>query len=71
MVSKITFPKKGIYVSQRHEWDPFLCVFLILFEIFMQPNAETEDNITPVLSAVAAGSLACIESLVQVPSFFL
>ncbi|KAF2298402.1 hypothetical protein GH714_023464 [Hevea brasiliensis] len=29
------------------------------------PNAETEDNITPLLSAVAADSLACLESLVQ------
>ncbi|XP_050224541.1 uncharacterized protein LOC126674177 [Mercurialis annua] len=37
----------------------------VLLEHHANPNAETEDNITPVLSAVAAGSLACIESLVQ------
>ncbi|WZZ45987.1 hypothetical protein YC2023_042246 [Brassica napus] len=29
------------------------------------PNAETEDNVTPLLSAVAAGSMACLELLVK------
>nr|XP_029119504.1 uncharacterized protein LOC105042167 isoform X1 [Elaeis guineensis] len=29
------------------------------------PNAETDDNITPLLSAVAAGSLPCLELLIQ------
>lgn len=33
---------------------------------FLQPNAETEDGITPLLSSVAAGSLACLELLIQV-----
>jgi len=33
----------------------------------LQPNAETDDGITPLLSAVAAGSLACLELLIQVP----
>ncbi|KAF2287703.1 hypothetical protein GH714_002380 [Hevea brasiliensis] len=37
----------------------------ILLEHHANPNSETEDNITPLLSAVAAGSLACLESLVQ------
>ena len=32
----------------------------------LQPNAETEDNVTPLLSAVAAGSMACLELLVKV-----
>ncbi|CAK9144210.1 unnamed protein product, partial [Ilex paraguariensis] len=31
----------------------------------LSPNAETDDNITPLLSAVAAGSLACLEQLIQ------
>ncbi|KAJ8759420.1 hypothetical protein K2173_006942 [Erythroxylum novogranatense] len=38
----------------------------VLLEHRANPNAETEDNITPLMSAVAAGSLACIELLVQV-----
>ncbi|KAL6146788.1 hypothetical protein ACLB2K_057465 [Fragaria x ananassa] len=29
------------------------------------PNAESDDDITPLLSAVAAGSLACLELLIQ------
>ncbi|CAJ1961090.1 unnamed protein product [Sphenostylis stenocarpa] len=29
------------------------------------PNADTDDGITPLLSAVAAGSLACLEILIQ------
>uniref|UniRef100_A0A0D3EGI1 DUF668 domain-containing protein n=1 Tax=Brassica oleracea var. oleracea TaxID=109376 RepID=A0A0D3EGI1_BRAOL len=29
------------------------------------PNVETEDNVTPLLSAVAAGSMACLELLVK------
>lgn len=33
-----------------------------------QPNAETDDDITPLLSAVAAGSLACLDLLIQVLS---
>ncbi|XP_015582166.1 ankyrin-1 [Ricinus communis] len=37
----------------------------VLLEHHANPNAETEDNITPLLSAVAAGSVACLESLVQ------
>ncbi|KAJ4719683.1 Ankyrin repeat family protein [Melia azedarach] len=37
----------------------------VLLEHHANPNAETEDNITPLLSAVAAGSLACLDLLVQ------
>ncbi|CAH8259327.1 unnamed protein product [Arabidopsis lyrata] len=37
----------------------------VLLEHNADPNAETEDNITPLLSAVAAGSLACLELLVK------
>ncbi|KAJ9682384.1 hypothetical protein PVL29_018324 [Vitis rotundifolia] len=37
----------------------------VLLEHHANPNAETDDNITPLLSAVAAGSLACLELLIQ------
>lgn len=34
--------------------------------VSLQPNAETEDGITPLLSAVAAGSLTCLLLLIEV-----
>ncbi|XP_057960363.1 uncharacterized protein LOC131152629 [Malania oleifera] len=37
----------------------------VLLEHHADPNADTEDNITPLLSTVAAGSLACLELLIQ------
>uniref|UniRef100_A0A2P2JZZ6 Ankyrin-1-like n=1 Tax=Rhizophora mucronata TaxID=61149 RepID=A0A2P2JZZ6_RHIMU len=37
----------------------------VLLEHHADPNEETEDNISPLLSAVAAGSFACVELLVQ------
>ncbi|KAL7204845.1 hypothetical protein ACSBR2_017870 [Camellia fascicularis] len=37
----------------------------VLLENHADPNAETDDNITPLLSSVAAGSLACLELLIQ------
>ncbi|KAF7138379.1 hypothetical protein RHSIM_Rhsim07G0074300 [Rhododendron simsii] len=37
----------------------------VLLEHHADPNAETEDGITPLLSSVAAGSLACLELLIQ------
>ncbi|CAF2370655.1 unnamed protein product [Brassica napus] len=37
----------------------------VLLEHNANPNAETEDNVTPLLSAVAAGSVACLELLVK------
>ncbi|KAF8388176.1 hypothetical protein HHK36_026842 [Tetracentron sinense] len=37
----------------------------ILLEHNADPNAETDDNITPLLSSVAAGSLPCLELLIQ------
>lgn len=37
--------------------------------IVLQPNTETDDNVTPLLSSVAAGSLACLELLIQVLYF--
>lgn len=37
----------------------------VLLEHNANPNAETEDNITPLLSAVAAGSVACVDLLVK------
>ncbi|XP_022744477.1 ankyrin-1-like isoform X1 [Durio zibethinus] len=40
----------------------------VLLEHHANPNAETEDNITPLLSAVAAGSLACLDLLIQAGS---
>ncbi|PON73436.1 N-terminal acetyltransferase A, auxiliary subunit [Trema orientale] len=36
-----------------------------LLEHHANPNAETDDDITPLLSAVAAGSLPCLELLIQ------
>ncbi|KAK4282898.1 hypothetical protein QN277_014223 [Acacia crassicarpa] len=36
-----------------------------LLEHHANPNAETDDGVTPLLSSVAAGSLTCIELLVQ------
>lgn len=48
-------------------WLDCFCIVLFLsFDILLQPNAETEDGVTPLLSAVAASSLACLELLVQV-----
>lgn len=40
----------------------------VLLEHHADPNAENDDNITPLFSAVAAGSLACIELLIQAGS---
>ncbi|MCL7048274.1 hypothetical protein MKW94_002120, partial [Papaver nudicaule] len=37
----------------------------ILLEHHANPNAETDDGITPLLSAVAAGALPCAELLVK------
>ncbi|KAK9292321.1 hypothetical protein L1049_020287 [Liquidambar formosana] len=37
----------------------------VLLEHHADPNAETDDDITPLLSAVAAGSLGCLELLIQ------
>uniref|UniRef100_A0A5B7BTU0 Putative ankyrin-1 n=1 Tax=Davidia involucrata TaxID=16924 RepID=A0A5B7BTU0_DAVIN len=37
----------------------------VLLDHHADPNAETDDNITPLLSSVAAGSLACLELLIQ------
>ncbi|CAH2055095.1 unnamed protein product [Thlaspi arvense] len=37
----------------------------VLLQHNADPNAETEDNITPLLSSVAAGSLASLELLVK------
>nr|GMD40259.1 ankyrin-1 isoform X1 [Ipomoea batatas] len=37
----------------------------LLLEHNANPNAETEDDITPLLSAVAAGSLQCLELLIK------
>ncbi|CAK7340995.1 unnamed protein product [Dovyalis caffra] len=38
----------------------------VLLKHHANPNCETEDGVTPLLSSVAAGSLACLELLVQV-----
>jgi bacteriorhodopsin len=54
--------RTSFYVSL----DCFSMVLFIFFDILLQPNAATEDDVTPLLSAVAAGSLACLELLVQV-----
>ncbi|KAK6163138.1 hypothetical protein DH2020_002979 [Rehmannia glutinosa] len=37
----------------------------VLLEHNANPNAKTEDDITPLLSAVAAGSLTCLELLIK------
>ncbi|KAG9452554.1 hypothetical protein H6P81_005458 [Aristolochia fimbriata] len=36
-----------------------------LLEQNANPNTETDDNVTPLLSSVAAGSLPCLELLIQ------
>ncbi|KAI3710512.1 hypothetical protein L2E82_40295 [Cichorium intybus] len=36
----------------------------------VKPNIETDDGITPLLSAVAAGSLPCLELLIQLSSSY-
>lgn len=46
----------------------FYCLIYFL-DIVLQLNAETDDNITALLSSVAAGSLACLELLIQVLYF--
>ncbi|XP_050918782.1 palmitoyltransferase akr1-like [Lathyrus oleraceus] len=38
----------------------------VLLKHGANPNAETDDGITPLLSSVAAGSLECLELLIQV-----
>lgn len=37
----------------------------VLLENHANPNCETDEGITPLLSAVAAGALACLEQLIQ------
>ncbi|GLT80881.1 hypothetical protein SLA2020_522920 [Shorea laevis] len=37
----------------------------VLLEHHANPNADTEDDITPLLSAVAAGSVTCVDLLVK------
>lgn len=37
----------------------------LLLEHHANPNLETDDDVTPLLSAVAAGSLPCLELLIQ------
>ncbi|KAL3728073.1 hypothetical protein ACJRO7_032771 [Eucalyptus globulus] len=37
----------------------------VLLEHHANPNAETDDNITPLLSSVAAGSVECLKLLIQ------
>lgn len=38
----------------------------LFLSALLQPDAKTDDDITPLLSAVAAGSLACLELLIKV-----
>ncbi|KAL0834196.1 hypothetical protein Bca101_086085 [Brassica carinata] len=58
---------KGVPVDSQSE----SCTPLIwdaghdLLDHNVDPNAVTEDNVTPLLSAVAAGSMACLELLVK------
>ena len=44
-----------------------LIIGLILY-LFVQPNIENADGATALLSAVAAGSLPCLEVLLEVRS---
>ena len=40
---------------------------MFTFNIFsFQPNAQTDDDVTPLVSAVAAGSLSCLKLLIEV-----
>ncbi|KAL0687601.1 hypothetical protein Bca4012_087278 [Brassica carinata] len=58
---------KGVPVDSQSE----SCTPLIwdaghdLLDHNVDPNTVTEDNVTPLLSAVAAGSMACLELLVK------
>lgn len=38
----------------------------VVYLLLLQPDAKTDDDITPLLSAVAAGSLPCLELLIKV-----
>ncbi|KAL3829862.1 hypothetical protein ACJIZ3_018664 [Penstemon smallii] len=40
----------------------------LLLEHNANPNVKTEDDVTPLLSAVAAGSLACVDLLIEAGS---
>lgn len=40
----------------------------LIHYLFVQPNTENEDGATALLSAVAAGSLPCLEVLIEVRS---
>jgi ankyrin repeat protein len=41
-------------------------LILFIYLLFLQPNTENDDGVTALLSAVAAGSLPCLEVLIEV-----
>lgn len=68
------FIAKGVDVDfQSHAGTPLIWAaghaqhdaVKVLLEHKANPNANTEDDVTPLLSAVAAGSLACSEFLIK------
>ncbi|XVF01960.1 hypothetical protein REPUB_Repub04eG0134700 [Reevesia pubescens] len=69
-----SIPAKGVEVDSQSDSGTHLVwaaghaqhdAVKVLLDHHANPNAETEDNITPLLSAVAAGSLACLDLLIQ------
>ncbi|KAH0898558.1 hypothetical protein HID58_048126 [Brassica napus] len=62
---------KGVPVDSQSEsgtpliWDAGHDILDHNVDVNFCPNAETKDNVTPLLSAVAAGSMACLELLVK------
>ncbi|CAH9087000.1 unnamed protein product [Cuscuta europaea] len=68
------FLSKGVNVDlQSHAGSPLIWAaghdqedsVKLLLEHNADPNAETDDDITPLLAAVAAGSLQCLELLLK------
>jgi ankyrin repeat protein len=45
---------------------PVILIIVLMLCLSMQPNTENADGVTALLSAVAAGSLPCLEVLIEV-----
>jgi len=45
---------------------PAMLIIGLILYLFVQPNIENADGATALLSAVAAGSLPCLEVLLEV-----
>ncbi|KAF4354373.1 hypothetical protein G4B88_015017 [Cannabis sativa] len=58
---------EAVKILLEHNANPYsvLLCFVFILLLFSAANAETDDDITPLLSSVAAGSLPCLELLIQ------